>query len=116
MVCQLAVGPRPSRQHVVEPVLGNLRREAPGARKDGIDPFQHVRRAQHVVAAPFETGDTGDIAEDGAVRPIGPPGDDGHQLEAEDFQLLETVLVLENVDRFEFHPVGEQEFLGLEAA
>jgi len=55
----LAVGPRPSRQHVVEPVLGNLRREAPGARKDGIDPFQHVRRAQHVVAAPFETGDTG---------------------------------------------------------
>ena len=65
--------------------------------------------------AAFEPGDAGDVPENGAVGPVGAARDNGNQFEAEGRQFLKAGLIFKYIDGIEFHAIGDQEFLGLEA-
>ena len=65
---------------------------------------------------PFKTRDPGNIAEHGAVSPVGAAGDHRYQPQAESFQIFETGFIFKNVDGVEFDAVFEQKLLGFQAA
>ena len=68
--------------------------------QDPVQPFDHDRGRQHLVAAVGKACDPGDIAEHGPVCPVVTPSHDGHQAQPEPGEFLETRLVGKNVDRF----------------
>ena len=115
MVDQLPVRARPPRQHLVQPVVGDLGQIARGGVEDHQDLFGHRRRRQHLGRAIGKAGDLGDIAEHRAIGPHRAARDHRHQTHAEGLQFGETGIVLEHIDGMKVHAVIEQKFLGLEA-